>query len=274
MRLVRVEALSVPGGFDNHDAFGIAGGMFWVIDGATALAPTGEDELNRFVADLSGGICARAYSEEPLVEILAAVAREMLPRYSGHREPWERPSAAVAMVRVSGGKLEYLVLGDALVAIGNGNGHGVLVVEDKALAPLDRKAVEEKTRLQREKGMTSSQARTAITQLLRKHRSLVNRPGGYWVFNADPDACYRAKTGAIEGARGVRVLLATDGFTRLVDVFGYATWEGLLARELATKTLRELAAALRSLEAADQECLAYPRFATYDDATAVYFEVA
>jgi len=270
MRLVRLEALSVPGGFDNHDAFGISPGMMWVIDGATALSPTGEDELDRFVADLNRGLRMRALSKGPLADVLADVAREMLPGYAGDREPWERPSASVAVVRVLGDRLEYLVLGDAVVAIRCGDGR-MVVAEDKRVRPLDAKAVKEKLRFQREKGLTSPQARKAITQLLREHRNMMNTPEGYWVFNADPEACYRAVTGAVENARGARALLATDGFSRLVDVFKYATWEALMG-ELVFRSLADIVNMLRRLEVADQECLNFPRFAIYDDSTAIYFE--
>ncbi|SMB96232.1 hypothetical protein SAMN00808754_1430 [Thermanaeromonas toyohensis ToBE] len=272
-RVVRLEAVSVPGGPENHDAFGISGDLFWVIDGATPLCGDEEGELNRFISDVDSGLRARTFSEKPLSEILAEVAREMLPKYCGNREPWEQPSCAIAVVRLLDGAVEYLVLGDATVVIGSGNGNKIFVLEDKKLRPLDERAVEEKTRLQREKGMTSLQARTAITRLLREHRRLMNRPEGYWIFNADPKACCRAKTGVIKNVRGIKVLLATDGFARLVDTFGFATWEAVM-RKLAAYTLRELVAVLRSLEVADQECLAYPRFATYDDATAVYVEVS
>lgn len=69
------------------------------------------------------------------------------------------------------------------------------------------------------------------------------------------------------------VLLATDGFTRLIDFYGLYTPESLLgaARERGVGALcREL----RDLEDSDTECRRYPRLKPKDDATALLLKVA
>ena len=69
------------------------------------------------------------------------------------------------------------------------------------------------------------------------------------------------------------VLLATDGFTRLIDFYGLYTPESLLgaARERGVGALcREL----RDLEDSDTEYRRYPRLKPKDDATALLLKVA
>jgi hypothetical protein len=121
--------------------------------------------------------------------------------------------------------------------------------------------------------MTSKDARKAITPLFQKHRSKMNTPGGYWIFNGDPKAVEHARTGIIPLGKGGKLLLATDGFSRLVDLFEYfATWGDLLYA-LQKSSLQELGEILRDIETRDSECLKFPRFSTHDDATAVYMEI-
>jgi hypothetical protein len=56
-----------------------------------------------------------------------------------------------------------------------------------------------------------------------------NRPGGYWVAAADPQAASQALTGSLPNKTLDRAVLLSDGASRLVDPFGLATWEELLA---------------------------------------------
>jgi hypothetical protein len=68
--------------------------------------------------------------------------------------------------------------------------------------------------------------RVQLTRALRRAR---NRPGGYWVAAADPQAASQALTGILPGRSLQRAVLLSDGASRLVDPFRLATWEELLA---------------------------------------------
>jgi hypothetical protein len=57
----------------------------------------------------------------------------------------------------------------------------------------------------------------------------MNTDSGYFVLANRISAVRQAHAGHIPIARHVRVLLASDGFSRTVDVFGhYRGWQGLL----------------------------------------------
>lgn len=275
LTLRRFDSISVPGGKVNLDLCAYKRNYFWVIDGATALVPLDEEdptyEVNTLVHNLDRAI--RETMDDSLS--LSDIMREssgIVQKESGDmgsREPWQVPSCAVALVRILEDNLEYFVLGDVVVAVCSPQ---VEVVTDTALLRLDKIAIAEKMRLQ-STGMTSREARAAITPILRKHRSMMNRPDGYWIFNGDPEAIKHARTGVITLGRSGQFLLATDGFSRLVDLFHhFASWDELL-NALRENSLEDLARTLRQIEKDDTECLKFPRFSTHDDATAVYGEL-
>ena len=108
--------------------------------------------------------------------------------------------------------------------------------------------------------------RAQLTRALRRAR---NRPGGYWVAAADPQAASQAITGTLPGGSLHRAVLLSDGASRLVDPFKLATWEELLAL-LEESSPDELLRQVRAAEAIDPESRQWPRTKRSDDATAVY----
>jgi hypothetical protein len=107
--------------------------------------------------------------------------------------------------------------------------------------------------------------RAQLTRALRRTR---NRPGGYWVAAADPQAASQAVTGTLPAKSLQRAVLLSDGASRLVDLFELATWEELLAL-LDENGSDELLRQVRAAEATDPEGRRWPRTKRSDDATAV-----
>ena len=105
-----------------------------------------------------------------------------------------------------------------------------------------------------------------LTRALRRSR---NRPGGYWVAAADPQAASQAVTGTLPAKTLRRAVLLSDGASRLVDPFELATREELLAL-LEENGPDELLRQVRAAEAVDPEGRQWPRTKRSDDATAVY----
>ena len=108
--------------------------------------------------------------------------------------------------------------------------------------------------------------RAQLTRALRRAR---NRPGGYWVAAADPQAASQAVTGTVPSNSLQRTVLLSDGASRLVDLFELATWEELLAL-LDENGPDELLRQVRAAEATDPEGRQWPRTKRSDDAPAVY----
>ena len=89
---------------------------------------------------------------------------------------------------------------------------------------------------------------------------------------ADPDVVQEALVGSIPRAAVSRIALMTDGASRLVDVFGRATWRGALD-VLDTVGPTGLIDQVRQLEVDDPEGRRWPRYKTSDDASVVYMRL-
>jgi hypothetical protein len=85
---------------------------------------------------------------------------------------------------------------------------------------------------------------------------------------ADPDVAEAAITGTVPRAELRRVLLLTDGATRLVDTFGTTDWQGLadLVEHQGPTALIERT---REIERTDPSATRWPRGKPHDDASIV-----
>jgi hypothetical protein len=159
------------------------------------------------------------------------------------------PGASLAMVRTAGDATAWLVLGDVAVAfdLDDDGGHPLVVVDD---------------RVDRLPGPVtdSGPVRTYSPDYVATVR---NRPGGFWVAGAVPEAADHALTGEVHGAR--RVLLCSDGVTRLVERHGW-TWRRMVDEASRPGGPGSLVRAVRAADAADPNPSRW-RGKRHDDAT-------
>lgn len=270
---MRVLIASEPGNpeRDNEDFAAAAPGLALLIDGAHAPAGlrSGCSHSVAWYARSLGGMLLAAASD-PGVSLPEALAVG-IERVNGlHSATCDLdhpgvPSATVAMVRVSGGRFEHLVLSDSVVVLDLMDG-GPAVISDDRLDRVQRKIgrPDGKTRLG-----TPEHAASMLSHVeeLAAYR---NRPGGFWVAGTKPEAAEHALTGSTPLTRLRAVALLSDGASRLADRFGLLTWPELLA-VLDKDGPAELIAQTREAEAADPDGARWPRGKASDDATAVYW---
>ncbi len=149
------------------------------------------------------------------------------------------PSATVAILRLSGGHIEHLVLGDSVLALDRADG-APLVVSDPREVVISRSyqsALE-----------TVPEGSDEYHGILRDLRANRNRPGGFWVAKDDPRAADEAITGSrpISGLTGA--VLLSNGASRIVDRFRLADWPGVMA-VLASSGPAEIIHRVRQAEA-------------------------
>jgi Protein phosphatase 2C len=249
-----IQAATLPGGdAPNEDWYCCSPGTIAVLDGVT-VGPGIESGCHHgtpwYVARLGGALLAGAAVRPPsLRDVLAAGIAEVAALHADgcDLDTIGAPSAALAVVRVREDTLEWLVLGDVTVVIDTAAGIRA-VTDDRvaaSVAGLDIRSAD--------LGVRIGAARAA-------HR---NRPGGYWVAAADPDAAAHALTGSVPLNEVRRVMVLTDGAARLVDLFG-STWDHAL--DIGPV---QVLAEVRALEAADPDSVRYPRIKARDDATAL-----
>lgn len=275
--LTLLDSVALPANPVDEDAAGHLGGWAWVLDGATPIRSavrafdSDSGPVNRYDEQPEASAAARlvaaasaelraVVSRSPDAEARHVVRQVIHAVCNAQLSNTEPASACLGLAHSGNGHLDYLLLGDVTIAVVNDD--GAQVVEDPDALSREREQLER-----------AGDDAAALAEVLRDQRSAMNTPNGYWILADDPAAVDHARTGQLPAAAGDHVLLATDGFARLVDVFGrYQSWQALVT-DARTRGLRALGADLRQLETADADRSRYPRVKPHDDATAMLLQV-
>jgi hypothetical protein len=111
-----------------------------------------------------------------------------------------------------------------------------------------------------------------LKPFIRSLRELANLDPGYSVVHPTRAWSSRIKSLTQDTAELRHLLIASDGFYRLIDVFCATDARGLLKRSIEGG-LELLCSELRAMELEDSNRSSYPRVKTYDDASAVLLRV-
>lgn len=207
-------------------------GMTWalVLDGATAppVETTGcRHGVRWYVDQLASELVSRLRGDEPapLADLLAEAIADVTAAHAPTCDISNpsSPSSTVALVRERGDRFDYLVLADSPVILDIAG--EIVPVLDERIDHLPGYDLDTVTRVR-------------------------NTDAGFWVASTDPAAAHKAVTGSAPLGQVRRAVLATDGATRLVDVFGLLDWPGLV--DMCTQPggggTRELIARTRDTE--------------------------
>jgi hypothetical protein len=251
-------SVAASAGRTNEDFVGALPSAAVLVDGAGIR---GAESICRhgvawYAHRLGGSLLGRLSvgPQSSLTELLAETISEVA---GDHRDTCDiadpsSPSATVAIVRISGGRIDYLVLGDSFVVLDKTSG-APLVVNDprevdirQSLQPMLAEVVE------------GSEAHARLVQKFRANR---NQPGGFWVAKDDPRAAEEALTGSAELSEVARAVLLSNGASRVVDMFGLAHWPEVLSL-LESSGPKEIVDRVRDAEAsqsvwADDATIAY-----------------
>ena len=107
---------------------------------------------------------------------------------------------------------------------------------------------------------------------LRAQRQRRNLPDGYGVLAAEQSCVPMLHVDRMPAHDVRRILLASDGYYRLVDHYNAAS-DAELVRRTAALGADALLTQLRAIEAADPVAMQYPRLKIADDATALLIAV-
>lgn len=267
--LAALGVVSQPGSAarPNEDAAGAAGRFAWVIDGATGLgdeplldAPSDAAWLAAVLDEALGTAAAGARDAAGLLAAATAEAERRFLR-DRRRAPaarWEIPTAAALVVEALPDGLAVVELGDCAVYVAAG---GAVV----RIGGLETGRATEQGSARRL--MSGGRGRTPeVLQYLRTVRERANTPGGYSIVAPDASTAAAARRHHVR-CGAADALLVTDGYEAAVDDYRLFTPAELVAA--ASADLRAPLAAARAVEAADPDCVHYPRFKPSDDATAI-----
>jgi hypothetical protein len=280
-----LSAVTAPAQSVNEDAYGVypdheAPCAVWVLDGVTglndrALLP-GPTDAAWFVAQVQE-ILPSLLSKEvdrPIPALVRALAARQTEAWLDEQGPegFETPAASFAMVRLIDDEIEITRLGDCSVLVERQHGF-IDVLRNAALERLELKIKQTLVELRLAGLEDLAEIQGRLLPALRAQRLRRNHPGGYGVLAPEPECLDMLRIERVPAAAVRRILLVSDGFYRLVDVYGALRDAELIQRaeeQGADGLLREL----RTIEATDPNGARYPRLKPVDDATAVLLRVS
>lgn len=248
---------AIGSGAENQDLALTGADWAVVLDGANP--PKGVDVgcahgvawiVGRLGAHLREGLDA---GEGALADVLRDAIRATVTDHGPTCDPANprSPGATVAMARKANDRLEWLVLGDAAVLFEDTTGR-VAIETDERISELP------------EPPGTAE----GIEAYIARYR---NRPGGAWFAGAVPEAADHAFTGHRDVPELRRVLLCTNGITRLTDRYDYRLPD-LMTLATTNRGPAALIDAVRGAELTDPDPDRWSG-KRHDDATAVLVDL-
>jgi hypothetical protein len=257
---MRVTTAQLPEPPNGADRVFVTDRAVILLDGASAFGP--QDVPAAVYADHLGGTVTRALQEAPdadLTEVLAEAISATADTLALKPGPCT-PSSTVAMCRAGAdGTIDLLLLGDSQIAMPG------RVLRDERLAHVAAQQREAyRARLHAGHGY-DDQHRALLSALQQEQLRHRNRPGGYWIAEADPQAAGHAFTLRVPVVDLPWCVLATDGAYRPMELHGWDAWADVAA--LDADALHDLLARCQQAESADPDGKLSPRAKRHDDKT-------
>ncbi|WML36697.1 protein phosphatase 2C domain-containing protein [Clostridium sp. OS1-26] len=279
MYFANYDSISFPSNKNNEDIVFASSFYGWVIDGATGLA---KKNITGCTSDAAWFVKAWDEYLKKNIDNMSLTLKQII---NNGMEFVERefykldktnsidklsiPSASIALIRINNNKIEYFLLGDCTLIAENVDGKHIKI-KDKSVEKLDGIAIEELKGYMKEDGLNFNEARNRVSDLLIKHRLLKNTPKGYWVLEFNREAIDNAIVGELEFEQYKKVLLMSDGFAAIADVYKHIEHSSIIGavEKLGLNRVYEI---IREIENEDIDMKKYPRLKVGDDASAIIF---
>jgi serine/threonine protein phosphatase PrpC len=263
----------------NEDAHGATATAAWVIDGATGvtlgpdiLAPSGAAWLAGTLSDI---LLSEGGEATTLQDLLVRAERAVSERFAAAVDPGlvidgpDMPTGCLGLAVIEEHGLELAVIGDVSLLHRRAD-RSLSVLSDHAVEAFGERTMDALRRALRER--PDEDPWPMLRLQIRENRRMANQPGGYNVVHPTLAWAHRVTRARADIAEGDVLLLASDGFFRLVDHFGMHDPDDLIdaALDIGLSTLVER---LRAAEIDDRRGERAPRVKVHDDATAVLLRV-
>jgi len=274
-----LDRVSLAGSIDkaNEDSCGASGDFAWVID--TSIFPGTSPVMN----DQSDAAWLAGFANERLSELApnahdgTALIRHVMEearRVFFQKAPPERgdfmtwPVGAMSLVRRDRDDLDVRTFADTTVFVRWPGGEVVTVGDAPDLRQFEmRKAAE----LLKASGCTPKNVNESVQfrNWLAGRRERQKESGAMALLGLDPTAAERMRHARVPCPDGTLILLTSDGFSALVDLYRRMSAADLMEAALqgGLPGLAELARDIETKE--DPDGILFPRFKLSDDATAL-----
>lgn len=274
-----LDRISWPGSPErpNEDSCGASAHWAWVID--TSIFPGTEPIMGEasdaawlagFVSQRLSDLAPEAQDGPDLVRRVMDEARAAFLKVApeGRRDPLTWPVGAMTLVRRRGDALDIWTFADTTAFVRQPNGPVLTIGQAPDLRRYEAAHAAELLRIS---GATPETITgTPVFQAWLAERRQRQKAGrGLALLGLDPTAADRMRHSSVACEDGTVILLTSDGFSALVDLYGHVNADELMAAALATG-LEPLAAKVREIETViDPKGTLFPRFKESDDATAL-----
>jgi hypothetical protein len=225
-----------------------------VLDGASQ--PEAAERDGGWIASQLGADLSEQLRFQPNIDLAHALERSICRVSEAYELRVDSsPSTTVAMVRWDAESLDVLVLCDSPVIVADRQGN-VHAIRDDRLAAIARSPG-------RPKGFRTEHPEI-WRALVAAQRSQRNKPGGYWVAEAVPEAARHAVKASFRLDQIGAVLAMTDGVSNGVDRYGIPpNWTEAVT--IASDDPARLVEMVHNAEVSDPDGERWPRSKCHDD---------
>ena len=212
----------------NEDSCYICKDFGFVIDGATGLTncniTNGKTEAQwfscKFKEYLMDSLKDTTKSLSNIVEQGIVEIDNEYNKFAGADNSKIKPSAAIAIFRLSGLGMEYFVLGDFSIIVNIDDKINIITSRD--LEKFDNQSKQILKAVATENNINVIDAVPLVENVLIKQRLLKNTVNGYWILSDDTKAVNYAICGTIT-SKIKQIVVVSDGFSQVYELFKFMT---------------------------------------------------
>jgi hypothetical protein len=252
----------------NQDQLIVVDGAAAVLDGATSWLRDSDDPRDGgwYARVLGAALTGRLPGRGSLVSLLADAITEVRDTYS--LAAGDSPYSTASMVRWASGEIELLVLGDSPALVRDVPGVVDVVADERLSLTASAERDTYREHLAAGHGFDVAFA-DLVAAVQRSERDSFNRPGGFWVAEAEPAAAEHAVTKTWSEDQVGAVALMTDGASAAVTDYGLIDWPDLLSDVSAHGGVSAWLAKIHAAETTDPDGRRWPRTKKHDDKSLV-----
>ncbi|MGI5190384.1 hypothetical protein ACQEVI_19775 [Promicromonospora sp. CA-289599] len=264
---MKTYAATLAGASRNQDRYVTGDRFAAVLDGATSVAGDRSHDPGWYAEQLADAIEKTVPQGGSLAGAVEEAIRAVCDAHGLTRDT--TPTSTIALARWSDDTVETYMLGDSYGVVLYADGTEAVHTDDR----LDTVAADERAAYRKRLAVGhgyDDDHRALLLDLQAEQARRCNRPGGYWIAGAQPEAARHGIT-TTEGRAGVSAfVLASDGVdparhpdaTTWRDLYNEARCDG------AGATLRRI----HDAETTDPDGRRWPRAKLHDDKTFVVVE--
>lgn len=275
---MNIRQFTISGNGKNEDSCYICDKFGFVIDGATGLT---DINITNYQTDAQWfSFVFRDYLINALQDDTKTISQivkrgivevdKLYNSFGGIKDGDLKPSAAIAIFRIKGEYIEYFVLGDCSILL---NGKNIQIITTKELELFDKQNIILMQELANKNNINVVDAKPLIIDALKNLRKKMNTRQGYWILADDVKAVDFANTGTIKKTDIKQIVVVSDGFSQIYDMFKIYTVEQLMEELYFGKNIEEIYQILYFEQEKDCFCNNFPRFKLRDDATLIEMQL-